>query len=140
MKIDGDISILVGAEKTTIELRDKTSNITFAIVTLTPEQLSMALSRLAHTPCQIEARALERVGKVHEHKKFEFPLPEDALRYEIRGERAGEIANRLCPDGWKADNYFKAQDSFFKRDGKTWARTTIRRWVGRKEDGDNAGK
>ena len=52
MKINGKITILINQEYTRIELRDDDASTTFVEIKLTPEQLSMALSRLAFTPCK----------------------------------------------------------------------------------------
>ena len=126
MKINNaKITILVGEEGTTITLLDGDSNTSFAEVTLTPVQLSQALSRLAHTKCEIEVHNLERVGRTMEHQEFEFELPPN----NNRREAAKKIVLALCPKGWTPSTYFGSQNSFFYRDDKTFARTTIRRWV-----------
>jgi hypothetical protein len=44
-------------------------------------------------------------------------------------EQAMELAKEHCPYGWTPDLYFNSQDSFFYKDKKRFARTTIRRWV-----------
>lgn len=49
--------------------------------------------------------------------------------WKTRKKAAADIADRVCPDGWIADHYFNSQNSFYYKDGQTWARTTIRRWV-----------
>ena len=40
-----------------------------------------------------------------------------------------KIAQSHLSDGWIADAYFGSQNSFFKKDGKQYARATIRRWL-----------
>ena len=124
---DPKISILIGQESTTIEIYDSASSTTFVRVKLTPDQLSSALSRLSHSPCECSVHNLERLGKTHEVTKFEFEIPE--TDWKTREKIAKETAEKLCPEGWKSDGYFSSQDSFFTKDGKKMARVTIRRWV-----------
>ena len=125
MKIEGQISILISRDnRTTIEVRDKNSTITFVEITLTNDQLASALSRLAHTPCEIEVRGLDKVGK-----KMEM----DTLTFEVDAadkETAAKLAIESCKDSeWVPDTYFGSQNSFTYKEGKITARTTIRRWV-----------
>lgn len=129
MKLENaQIAILVGRESTTIELKDDKSNTTFAKVTLTPEQLSSALSRIAYTPCEIEVYRLESVGKKMEMKEFTFEIHQDLGRRESAA--INQIALRVAPEGWTPDNYYGSQTSFFHNaEGVKFARTTIRRWV-----------
>jgi hypothetical protein len=131
MKINGKITILVNREYTTIELIDDDAGITFARVKLTPEQLSAALSRIAYTSCDMELIGLEKIGKKMEYKQFEFELPRKGLSSQNAEELSG-IAQKILNEsneGWIAENYFSSQKTFFSRDGKDYARCTIRRWV-----------
>lgn len=131
MKIqNGAIDILIGTESTTIKLYDRDAGLAFAHVTLTPEQLSAALSRQSRTDCEIEVHGLNNVGKKMENKTHEFELPVDftSNRIDSRGALY-EQAVKTCPDGWIPENYFGSKDSFFTRDGKNYARVTIRRWI-----------
>ena len=125
---DGRIAIMVGKEHTTIEVIDNTSSTTFVKITLTPEQLSSALARIYSTDCQISVFGLDRVGKKMEHKSHEFEIPKD-LPYIGRDEILKEIIKETLPEGWVSDNYFNSQNTFFEKDGKKYARETIRRWV-----------
>lgn len=125
---DPKISILIGSESTTIEIKDFTSSITFVKVTLSPEQLSQALSRLSYTSCECEVRDLALIGKRMEHKKHQFEIPND-LPYSLRSEVLPQLIKETLPEGWQSDDYFNSQDTFFKKDGKEYAQTTIRRWV-----------
>ena len=69
----------------------------------------------------------KKLNKKLEHKRFVFKLPPvDGWRDK---ETAKEIIQKVCPEGWKPDMGFNSQDSFFSKDGKEYARTTIRRWV-----------
>lgn len=128
MKIKGKITILINREYTMIELKDADAGITFCEIQLSPEQLVAALSRLGQVPCVIDLNGLEKIGKTMENKKFEFEIP-DELRGSSNSEKLHEIATSLLSDGWQADCSFSSQDTFFKKDGKQYARCIIRRWV-----------
>lgn len=134
MKIrDARITFLVSAEGTTIELHDADASITFAVIKLTPAQLSKALSRLAYTECEVEVRSLELVGTRMENKKHEFPLTPKCGDYGQQKEEAVLEAIRTCPEGWAPDLSFNSRDSTFSKDGKYYGQTTIRRWVPQEE-------
>lgn len=128
------ISILVNSEYTTIEITDETASRMFVRVTLTPEQLSKALSRLMSTPCEAEVmeNALPVLNMKLEVKKLEFEIPKKLWR-EHRNETSekllAEIAHQKAPKGWTPDIRFSSQDSFFIKGEKNYARCTIRRWV-----------
>ena len=126
----GTISIFVNRESTTIHVRDEASGVSFCEVTLTPEEFSSALSRLADTPCNITVRGVDKIGKKHEHKSFVFEIKERPAYHEHDGIRA--LAQQLLDeegDGYISDGYFKSQDSFFERDGKLYAKCSVRRWI-----------
>ena len=127
MKLEGKISILINRDETTIEIEDESANVKFVKVKLTPEQLSAVLSRQISIECELEVKGLEKIGKVHENKTFEFEIPETI---PTRGNQLElqKIAQSQLSDGWIADAYFGSQNSFFKKDGKQYARVTIRRW------------
>jgi len=44
-------------------------------------------------------------------------------------ERLRAMAQDKLEHGWIADGYFRSRASFFTKDGKRYARCTIRRWV-----------
>lgn len=127
----GKITILINRDSTTIELADEKSGVRFVEITLTPEQLSAALSRISMTDCEFITRGLDVIGKRHEWETFEFMIPENVLVLDKSGyaERLANHANTLLSDGWEAEGYFGSQNSFFTKDGKNWARCTIRRYV-----------
>ena len=127
--LNGKITILINSDRTTISLEDENSRLTVVEIELTPEQLSQALSRLSNTPCKFTFNQSGLIGKIHECKKLEFELQEELQLYNRDDEAVYQIALQQCPDGWVPDKYFRSQDSFFKKDGKQWARCTIRRWV-----------
>jgi hypothetical protein len=111
-----------------IELVDNDASCIFAVVKLNAVQTCQALSRLGYTECSMEVFNLDQVGKKMEHKPFEFEIPQDSPWKKGR-EIIAEIAKEKCPEGWKPDLSFSSQGSFFRKDDKQYARTTIRRWV-----------
>jgi hypothetical protein len=127
MKLEGRISLLINRDETTIEVEDENANARFLKITLTPEQLSAALSRQCSVECQIEVRGLEKIGKKHENKYFEFEIPIELASSRNENELQN-LAQSLLKDGWIAEKYFSSQNSFFKKDGVQYARCTIRRW------------
>lgn len=128
IKLNGKISLLIGREETTIEIEDANANTTFLKVKLTSEQLSMALSRQAYVPCELEVAGLDRVGKKHEHTQFEFEIPKELANSKYEKELQ-ELAQSKLTDGWIAEGYFSSQSTFFKKDDVQYARCTIRRYV-----------
>jgi uncharacterized protein YggL (DUF469 family) len=128
MELKGKITIRFSREQTTIEIKDDEANVTFVKVTLTPEQLSAALSQQMHVDCSVEVHEIEKVGKKHENTTLEFEIPSE-LANSIHSEELQKIAQSMLSDGWIAENYFRSQNSFFKNNNKQYARCTIRRWV-----------
>ena len=124
---DARITILANDGEVKIELKDAKSSITFARVSMTAEQFVRALSRTSYCDCDCEVFSLEKIGKQHENKTFEFEIPK--FEYNERHAKTAEIAKAVCPDGWLPDTYFGSKDSFFEKDGKFYARCTIRRWI-----------
>ena len=126
---DASITILINEGRTFIDLHDENAAVTFIRIELTPAQLSQALSRQSHTKCEMEICDLNVVGKKMEHKTIEFEIPVDCGYGEDRRKIAMEHAQKVCPEGWITENYFGSQNSFFYKDGKNYARCTIRRWL-----------
>ena len=129
MKLDNaKITIMVDQSRTTIELHDSKSSILIASIELTAEQFCRAIGRGAYTECVIEMNdSLHLLNKTMENKYFEFEIPDVGYKEEQRV--AKEQVIKLCPEGWEPDLYFASQDSFFRKDEKSFARCTIRRWV-----------
>lgn len=110
-------------------MRCNTSGKIVCDLELTPEQLSMALSRSCRTPvqsCLVDTSG--DIGKTHEYKTFQFELPKDTA-CSSRKECAIEEVKKQCPKGWVPDLFFSSQDSFLIIEDRLYARTTIRRWV-----------
>lgn len=119
-----------------IELFDALSRVIFCKIELTPEDFVTALSGLAHVNCAGEVFNLDKIGKKKIHESFVFEMKETI--YEEKINKAEELAKKLCPEGWEPVLHFNSQNSFFQKDGKRYARTTIRRWVDI-EEGENDG-
>lgn len=128
MEIQGAITILFSADGLKISVKDRDSSITFAEIKLNQEQTCQAMSRLAQTDCRITVREIEKVGKKMEHQEFVFEIPKGNGQ-KNRKKEIEEKCLQDCPDGWKPDLYFNSHNSFFTKDGKKYARTTMRRWV-----------
>lgn len=127
MKIEAQISIIASYDnKIYIKIHDKTSGMAFVELELNNEQfVNAAMNRLGNTEVMsAEVHSLERVGKTHEHKSFEFEIP----KWHDK-TFAKEYAKNNVPNGWIPDLEFNSQTSFYEKDGKSYARTTIRRWV-----------
>ena len=129
---DARISLLINSEETTLEVRDSDAAITFLRIKISPQQLSDLLSRRCDVECHADVFGLDKLGKKHQNENFEFEVPIDIER----GNR-NEILNEIClkelalhdmPD-WVPDKYYQSQNSFFKKDGKSYARAVIRRWI-----------
>lgn len=128
MELKGKISILINREYTDIEIEDDLANMTFVKVRLTPEQLSAVLSGISCVDCELDVRGLDKVGKKHECKSFEFEITYSKTKEDLV-LACNEALFTQGMHEWVSDNYFQSQSSFFKKDGKDWVRCTIRRWV-----------
>lgn len=126
-KCNGQITLLFSENGATIQIYDDISGVCVVDVTLDKEQICQAMSRLAHTPCNVEYGTLRHVGKKMELTSLEFEIPE--CPYTKRKDVAEKIADQVCPEGWESDGYFGSHGSFFRKDGKNYARVTVRRWV-----------
>ena len=115
-----------------IEIDDADAAVRFLELEVPTVAFVAALGRLAMVRCVASARHLGIVGKRLEHKQLVFEMPEH-VGYNERKGKAAELATKHCPKGWVPDLYFGSQDSFFQKDGKDCAQTTIRRWVPKKD-------
>jgi hypothetical protein len=122
--------------KIVISVYDDLSHQRFLDLEMTPEQfVNAAMNRMAHTE-MVSATLfnLERIGKKLETRNFEFELPEH--NYNNRLEITRETVKKVVPDGWTPDMSFSSRESFFTRDKKEYARTTLRRWVEPTNEGE----
>lgn len=113
-----------------ITVQDKASATRFLEMTMTREQwVNASMNRLGCTNVEkVKVHNLDRVGKTMEMNDLTFEMPDkfpDCHNDKIAQERA----KQACPTGWTTDLSFSSQGSFFTKDGKSFARTTIRRWV-----------
>ena len=124
---DGRITFLFSEEGATLEIHDREANALMVKIRLNPEQVCQMFSRLGFTECEsTEVFNLDKIGKKHTNKDFEFKLPE--CDWRERKQYALETIKDVCPKGWEPDNFFNSRDSFFEKDGKQYARVTIRKW------------
>ena len=129
MKIEASLSILFNNGIIELTIRDENAKIRFVHLSLTPDQFcNAALGRLMNTQCEADVHNLDRVGLNHENSTHEFEIPKD-FRYDTKKKNIIDLAKKTCPDGWTADAYFGSQNSYFTKDGKDYARCTIRRWI-----------
>ena len=113
-----------------IKIRDDDASIRFCEARVKYAEFAQLITGLAYVDCELEVDGLQNVGKVREHKKFEFPLPEGTFHTKEQAQRS--LVEHI-PESWSSSGYFNSQDSFFIKDGKPWARTTIVRWVNKNE-------
>lgn len=115
-----------------IEITDDLSFVQFLDLKMTAEEFVSAIGGLGHVPCEFTLRGLDKVGKVHEHDTLELELgPAGDYSFD-RKKRAQMLANQWCEKnegGWYPDLQFNSQTSFFAKNGRQFARTTIRRYV-----------
>jgi hypothetical protein len=126
-KLDARISIIPSYDDAiTITIHDETAGIGFLEIVLSREQfINATMNHLGRTEVKSAvARGLEIVGKTMEQQPFTFEIPSWHDK-----DAAVKLAQKLCPAGWTPDLHFGSQDSFFHKDGKVFARTTVRRWV-----------
>lgn len=131
MEINALLTIAVNDDNVTIEVEDSDASIRFLKLEITPKDFCAALGRLYNSKVKkAKVCGLKYLGKKMEHKKFEFEMPKHT--WSNREKLAEITAIEKCPNEWEPDLYFNSQDSFFQKDGKEYAKTTIRRWVDKK--------
>lgn len=115
-----------GKEVITIQIVDERSRERFVTVEISYADFTRALTGASEIPCDLVIKRLERIGMKKETLPLEFLIPKDAYHNK---DKAMQIANEQTPEGWQAVNYFNSQNSFFVRNGKSWAKTVMVRWV-----------
>jgi hypothetical protein len=123
MKVNAKLSINIGEEKTILTIKDCKAGIQFLELVVDNNMLLRALGRFGLVECDCELRGLENVGKKLVIDSMVFIVPEHDKTL------AGAIADERCPAGWIPDKSFSSQDSFLYKDGRIFAKTTIRKWV-----------
>ena len=130
-EIKAKISLFINQDETMIQVVDSDSGVTFLEMHLTNEQTCQMLSRLSQVEVEKSTvRGLDLIGKKLECSDYEFEIPKSI--YECGNRDSKElkrIADSNLTGGWIADAYFTRKNSFFEKDGKFYARTTIRRWI-----------
>lgn len=132
MEIEGRITLLINRHYTEIEIEDENANIIFCKVMLTSEQLVAILSRQGSVECRLKLKGLDKLGKKHENKNFEFEIPEEFSNSRFENELTDIAIVNLQKQNmseWIPEKYYRSQDSFFKKDNKFYARITIRRYI-----------
>lgn len=126
---DARITILFSDKGLHIEVTDEASGTQFLEIELNEKQTCEALSRCSRTECTAEVRGLDRVGLHLEIAWLVFEYPED-VRYSKDEDRLlVEAMKPHVPEGWTASEYFGSRDQFFTRNGKYYARASLRRWL-----------
>lgn len=134
MEIDGKITISIRQDKVYLEIRDSKAVTNFCLIEMSYKQFCRALGGLAYCPVdKMTVQRIQRVGKKMEHKIIEFPIPKGLQFKSKRNNDIEALAWEATVNNegleWIPDLGFSSQGSFFDKDGKSYARTTIRRWV-----------
>lgn len=115
-----------------ITLADIDAVVQFAQIRMSLADFAQCVTGLSRIDCDIELKNLDKTGKQRIREQIEFELPDDTDSYCSSDQRkavALNVARELVGDEWEVDGYFGSQDSFFQRDGKPMARTSIMKWV-----------
>ena len=134
IEIDGRITLW--GNTLTIDIEDFDAMAMVVEVRLTEEQFVKLLAKnMGHVRCELlmDERNFARFGKKMICKKFEFPVPKNTYRAG-RSAKIKQLADENLPEGWFCDYSFGSQDSFFDKDGQSYARTIIRKWVDKDEN------
>lgn len=131
VEINAQITILANYDNVVkITVYDKDSGIDFLDIKMTHEQfVNATMNRLGN--CNVIRATISDVDKLGKHMEI------GTLEFEITGatgarsdiELARKLAKTKCDAGWVPDLDFVSSNSFFRKEGKQWARTTIRRWM-----------
>lgn len=115
-----------------IQVEDEEAKIRFLELEIGLEEFSEVIVGRRSMECDMLVRGIENVGKVIETKWIEFEVSD--CEWRDRENMASKLADETAPEGWVASHYFGSQGSFFTKDGKSYARTTISRWVDKEEE------
>lgn len=106
-----------------VAITDGKSRIKFLEMKIKPEDLYGIFASYGAVPCQLEFNKLQHVDKKLEVQEFIFEVSEADISVAI------EECKKVCPEGWIADTYYGSKGSFFEKDDKKLARTTLRRYT-----------
>jgi hypothetical protein len=109
-------------DEISITIQDENSLARFLDIKITAKDLMLALTNRADVEMSFDVRALDNVGKHRILKEIEFEIGN--IDYSNRQDIAHRQALAECRGTiWIPSSYFGAQNSFFERDGKKYART-----------------
>jgi hypothetical protein len=132
-KFKAQISILASYDDLIkITISDKDASLDIIELNLTREQfINATMNRLSNTDViSSVAYGIENLGKTLEMDTLAFEIPPGLLRSKSVDKTLQNLALKSTPEGWYPDMIFNSKNSFFStKDGKHYARTTIRRWV-----------
>lgn len=106
----------------------------FVEVRIKHEDFCRALMGRGDTHIEFHTRGLDKIGLFRVQETITFELPEDVDRWDDEGvKKLNELAQTAAGDGWIASTYFGSQNSFFRKDGKEYARTQKYKFLTEKE-------
>lgn len=120
-----------GREYISIRVKDHTSKVRFLEIEIDLDEFTKALTGMGETPCNIKCRNLNKVGRELISKNVEVEMGDDwptSTSKSLANQRVLKLIEKTGKD-WIIFSGFSSQNSFFKRDGKNYARTSLRRWV-----------
>jgi hypothetical protein len=133
LNVKGKFSLSLQRDRVRITIEDDNANITFLKIEMLPKDFYNALTSLACNDCNLELNGLDKLGKKHESKSFEFEIPEKIYDlYSDKSKKSKIIAQKILDkqkEGWIAEEYFNSQNTFSKENNKCYAQCTIRRWI-----------
>ena len=106
-----------------IEVMDNESRTRFLELKFDYSDFAELMTGLSFVHCNGEVRNIERVGKKKISKRVEFQIDSYASK-----DQARDLVRGFLVDGYVSHFDFTSQDSFFTRDGKHYARTSIFKW------------
>ena len=130
-KLKGELTLLINSDVTRIEIKDELSGNLIVSVEVSPENIVAALSRLANVECDMKYYGSDNIGKKRENDRYLFDV-KDILYTRHNKKNLQEQCQKLLDEenqGWICRNYFNSQDSFIRKDGKTFANAYIDRYV-----------
>ena len=130
IKVSASISRIQAHEGQYISIRitDDESLVLLCELKLTLEEFARLMFNESVSGINAVLGDTTKLGKVRESKTFEFKVC-DCGGYYYSKDKAIKEGLKACPEGWEMSTYFGSQESIFTKDGDTWARTKIYRWI-----------
>lgn len=114
-----------------IHVRDEESSTEFVEIKCSPEDFANAVTGLHGSPCTLDIRGLEKLGKTMETKEVYLESPGDEWLFtkwdRLPRKVKQDILDPLEVDGWKVEHY-GSWGNMHKR-FKDGYRAIARRWV-----------